>query len=143
MRGRRSPGHFVPSLSSALSIFNLRERRREPERMDQPDLEQAQHEAALRGLERINRWSGSARILWAPILSLTQNNPGRPLRMLDLATGAGDLPIRLWQKASKVGLPLAIEACDRSPGALEFARKRAENLGAPIRFFQLDALTEP
>ena len=40
----------------------LRRRCRQPELMDQPGLSAAEHEQALRGLERINRWNGSARI---------------------------------------------------------------------------------
>src|SRR5438128_111546 len=46
-------------------LSTLRRRHRRPEIMDEPDLDAARHHHALRGLERINRWSGSARSLWS------------------------------------------------------------------------------
>jgi SAM-dependent methyltransferase len=108
--------------------------------MDQPDLDAAHHLHALRGLERINRWSGSSRILWPSIRVLARANGGRPLRLLDVATGAGDVPLTLWRKACRASLPLQIEGGDVSPRAVAYAQQRAEHLGAGVRFFQLDAL---
>jgi SAM-dependent methyltransferase len=123
-----------------LWIPPLRQRRRLPELMDQPDLDAGHHLHALRGLERINRWSGSSRILWPPIRALAQDHGNRPLRLLDVASGGGDVPLRLWRQARKSGLPLQIEGGDISPRAVAHARQRAEQLGAEVRFFPLDAL---
>jgi 2-polyprenyl-3-methyl-5-hydroxy-6-metoxy-1,4-benzoquinol methylase len=109
--------------------------------MDQPDLDPAVHGAALRGLARINFISGSDAILWRPIERLAAGS-GRPLRLLDVATGAGDVPIRLWQRARRVGLPLEIHAGDISPTALECARARAAEVGAPVEFFRIDVLND-
>jgi 2-polyprenyl-3-methyl-5-hydroxy-6-metoxy-1,4-benzoquinol methylase len=120
--------------------FALR-RRREPELIDQPDLEESLHRDALRGLERINRWSGSAGILWRPIRALAQQN-GAPLRLLDVATGAGDVPLRLWYKARRAGLSLEVAGCDRSPRAVAHAGHRAAQVGAAVRFFECDALSD-
>ena len=89
------------------------ERRLQPEIIDQPDIEPGQLHGALRGLERINWWSGSARILWQPIRRLAAERPTRPLRILDIATGAGDVPIRLWRKACGAGIKLEIAGCER------------------------------
>jgi len=121
-------------------IPQLKQRRRLPELMDQPDLDAAHHLHALRGLERINRWSGSSRILWAPLRALAQAQSTRPLRLLDVASGGGDVPLSLWRKARQAGLPLLIEGGDLSPRAIAHARQKAERLGAEVRFFQLDAL---
>jgi ubiquinone/menaquinone biosynthesis C-methylase UbiE len=121
-----------------MNPFNVR--RREPEIIDQPDLEEQRHVQALRGLERINLWSGSAGILWRPIRALARASAGTPLRLLDVATGAGDLPIRLWQRARRAGVPLTVEGCDRSPTALAHARRRAAERGANVRFFECDAV---
>src|SRR5438309_1542594 len=93
-------------------------RRLQPEVMDQPGLEPKRHRQALHGLGRINWWSGSAGILWPPLAALARVSP-HPLRVLDLATGGGDVPIRLWQKAQRAGLPLVIEGCDVSPVAVD------------------------
>jgi 2-polyprenyl-3-methyl-5-hydroxy-6-metoxy-1,4-benzoquinol methylase len=64
------------------------------------------------------------------------------LRVLDLATGAGDLPIRLWHKARRAHIQLRLEGCDVSPRAVAYAHQRAKNQGADVRFFQLDALAD-
>src|SRR5438093_141488 len=117
----------------------LSTRRRRPELMDQPDLDRDRHWQALRGLGRINRWSGSAGILW-PALRDLGKKLGRPLRVLDVATGGGDVPLRLWQKARRSGLAMHIEGCDVSPAAVAFAQARADREQAPVRFFVLDAL---
>jgi 2-polyprenyl-3-methyl-5-hydroxy-6-metoxy-1,4-benzoquinol methylase len=120
-------------------LLDVRRRRREPEIMDQPDLDRRRHVEALRGLERINRWSGSARILWPRLLEFARQSAG-PLRVLDVATGAGDVPVRLWRRARKAGVPLRIDGCDRSACAVEHARRRAAEEGANVTFFEWDAL---
>ncbi len=119
---------------------DLRRRRRRPELMDQPDLDARQHVHALRGLERINFWSGSVRILWPPIRALLRQAGGRPLRVLDLAAGAGDVPIGLWRRAHRAGWPLEIEAWDISPRAVAYGQARAEALGAAVHFREADAI---
>ena len=56
------------------------------------------------------------------------------LRVLDVATGGGDVPIHLWSKARRAGLDLRIAGCDRNPSAVEFAcRRAAEGLQAVLR----------
>jgi SAM-dependent methyltransferase len=117
-------------------------RQRQPEIMDQPGLDRQRHEQALRGLARINFWSRSARILWPPLAALAREL-GRPVRVLDLATGAGDVPLRLGRLAHRAGLPLDIEGCDVSPAAVEHARGRADRSGAAVRFVVRDVLSGP
>jgi 2-polyprenyl-3-methyl-5-hydroxy-6-metoxy-1,4-benzoquinol methylase len=121
-------------------LRTISERRLQPEIIDQPDIDAPRLRGALRGLERINWWSGSARILWGPIHQLARECPARPLRILDVATGAGDVPIRLWRKARRAGVALEIAGCDRSAQAIAYARARAREYGAAIHFFTWDAL---
>ncbi|HYT93306.1 MAG TPA: methyltransferase domain-containing protein [Gemmataceae bacterium] len=123
-------------------LLDVRQRRREPEIMDQPGLDPRRHVEALRGLERINRFSGSARILWPAILELARSSAA-PLRLLDVATGGGDVPLRLWQRAQKAGIALGVDGCDRSTCAIDHARANAVRLGADVRFFEWDALSGP
>lgn len=120
--------------------MNVERRRRQPEIMDEPDLDPRRHGHALRSLERINLWSGTARSLWLALGTLRERTPTRPLRILDVATGAGDVPVRLWQRARRAGLAFDIQGCDRSPQALAHARQRAEEKGAAVGFFACDAL---
>lgn len=111
--------------------------------MDDPDLDPAAHHDALRGLARINLLSLSANVLWPPLQRLARRVAPRPLRVLDIATGAGDVPIRLWKKARRAGLGIEIEASDCSAIALDHARDRAARDGAEIGFRVLDALEDP
>lgn len=117
----------------------LRERRLEPEIMDEPDMAGERHAQALRGLERINAWSGSARLLWLELAQLARSGP---IRVLDVATGAGDLPIRLWRRARRHGLSVEMHGMDRSASAIEYARRRARARQAEVHFFLGDALGE-
>lgn len=112
----------------------------QPEIMDQPDLDEQRHWNALRGLERINRWSGSARILWPAVRDLARAGHSVPLRILDLASGAGDVSIGLWRRARRAGLPVQVDGWDISPRAVTYARKRAGDQKAEVQFFQADAL---
>jgi SAM-dependent methyltransferase len=121
----------------------LSARRRRPEIMDQPDLNPAEHHRALGGLARINLLSGSARILWPPLLALGRALGKRDLRILDLATGGGDVPIRLWRKAAQAGLDWHIEGWDFSPVAVEHAQKRAAQARAGVSFAVQDVLQGP
>jgi SAM-dependent methyltransferase len=120
----------------------LEQRRLRPEVMDQPGLDPAQHARALSGLARINWWSRSAGILWPQLLRQALATR-EPLRVLDLATGAGDVLIRLSRLARRQGIRLQVEGCDVSAVAVEYARRRAEEAGADVRFFVHDALAGP
>jgi len=120
----------------------LSQRRREPEIMDQPDLDPVLHVQALQGLARINWLSASAGILWPPLLDLARRQ-SRTLRVLDLATGGGDVPRRLWRRAQRAAVALQFEGCDLSPVAVAHATTNARRSGANVRFFVHDVLQGP
>jgi 2-polyprenyl-3-methyl-5-hydroxy-6-metoxy-1,4-benzoquinol methylase len=122
-------------------MFPIRQRQRQPEIMDQPDLPPAEHDQALAGLARINFFSRSARILWPDLAGLARQRPR--LRLLDVATGAGDVPLCLWRWARRHSLDWQIAGCDISPQAIGHARNRACRAGAEVSFFVHDALAGP
>jgi SAM-dependent methyltransferase len=111
--------------------------------MDRPGLDASAHAEALRGLGRINCLSLGASLLWPAIAGLVASHPGRPVRVLDLACGGGDVPIRLARGARRAGLDVRIDGCDISETAVAFARESAHHAGVPVGFFRLDALNEP
>jgi SAM-dependent methyltransferase len=113
-----------------------------PEAMDDPALPAGRHRHALRGLSRLNALSGSTRILWPAIAKLARSQ-GRALRILDLASGAGDVPLGLWRRARRARLEMEIHGLDVSPRAVNFAREQAKRLGAAVRFEELDVLADP
>ena len=87
-------------------VLSLLQRDKQPEIMDQPGLAAADHEQALRALSRINWISGVAGSLWSPIRRLAEERRGQPLRVLDVASGGGDVVIRLASRARRAGLPI-------------------------------------
>jgi 2-polyprenyl-3-methyl-5-hydroxy-6-metoxy-1,4-benzoquinol methylase len=122
----------------------IRERRLEPELMDQPDLDRALHRDALRGLRRINVLSRSAAIMWPEIAAAARRVYPRPLRVLDLACGGGDNAIALATRARQAGAAIEVHGCDISPLAVEVARQRAEESGAKnVEFFLSNVLEDP
>jgi 2-polyprenyl-3-methyl-5-hydroxy-6-metoxy-1,4-benzoquinol methylase len=124
----------------------MKARQLEPEIMDDPGLEAGRHHAALRGLARLNRVSGAASLVWPLIASLARAAApaNRSIRVLDIATGGGDLPIAIRRCARKVGLDVTVDGCDISDTALAYAESRADEARVTgCRFFQLNALTEP
>jgi len=122
--------------------LSLRQRKFEPEIMDDPALDAQRHFAALQGLERINRWSGSLDILWPSLSALARKEPNRTLRVLDIATGAGDMPIGLSLRARKARMQIQVDGCDRSARTVAYAHERAEQAGVACQFFPLDVLRD-
>ena len=110
--------------------------------MDQVGLGITEHFAALQGLARINWLSRSDAILWPPIERLARADPRSTIRVLDLATGGGDVPLALMRRAVRTGLNLRIDGCDVSPQAVEFARWKGAASGLAVSFFTLDVLNE-
>ncbi len=111
--------------------------------MDQPGLDAVEHEKALAGLRRVNSISRTAAVLWPAIAACSPLADGKPLQVLDLASGGGDVPIELARRAIAAGRDFHIEGCDRSPEAVRIARSRADALRLPVRFSVLDALRDP
>ncbi|MEO6054979.1 MAG: methyltransferase domain-containing protein [Chthoniobacterales bacterium] len=92
-----------------------------PEQMDLPQPVSAELEEDLDNLRKLNSWFGSYRL----ILYFLQRwlKPGSNVRILDLATGSGDIPryIIRWCRARNI--TVEIDAVDFHPSTLEIAKK--------------------
>jgi len=119
-------------------LSQLRTRERIPELMDAPAIDPAEHRRALAALARINRVTNSAGLLWPAIRRLA-TRLGRTIRVLDVATGSGDVPAGLLARAKRSGIPLEVAGCDVSPTAIDLARRQQRG----IEFIVLDALHQP
>ncbi|MEM9355729.1 MAG: methyltransferase domain-containing protein [Pseudomonadota bacterium] len=127
-------------------MLSLQHRQLQPEWMDQPDLDERLHCDALRGLARLNWISYSARTLWQPIFEFAQQrrpSPSRPIRVLDIACGGGDVTVALWHLAAAANLPLSIVACDISQTAIDHAQQLSSERSADICFEKRDVLEDP
>lgn len=111
------------------------------ELMDDPMLDPATHRLALRGLANINRVTGSAAVLWRSIRQIAAADR-RPLRVLDLACGGGDVTIAIRKLAERDGTMVRVDGCDISATAVEHAHQQAERERVDLTFFRLDALRE-
>jgi len=116
------------------------ERNLQPEVMDQPGLDVQLHGQALRALARINVLSRTASILWPPIRDFGRRQANRPISILDLASGGGDVTIGLWHRLRRAGIEARIVGRDKSPTAIEIAQRRAGEFGADVEFVLGDAL---
>jgi 2-polyprenyl-3-methyl-5-hydroxy-6-metoxy-1,4-benzoquinol methylase len=111
------------------------------ELIDGPCAERSEMERTLKDLAWINRFLGGERVVVRALSGLVER-PGRPVRILDVATGYADLPRAIVRWARRRGIEVKIEALDRNPQALELAV--AASAGYPeIRFRQADALRLP
>jgi len=119
-------------------LAGLQNRERIPELMDDPALDPAEHRSALEGLAQLNRYSRSIGILWPTIRALSRKLD-RPLRVLDVATGSGDIPKGLIVKALRSGLRLDVAGCDISSTAIATARTNCPD----GLFFVHDAIRQP
>jgi len=124
-------------------LRDLSHRDRRPELMDDPALAETLHRQALSGLERVNRISGIASLLWRSIHPLCQRSPQRPLRVFDVGCGGGDISVGVWKKAQRAGCPIQIGGCDISPKALRMSTERARAAGAEAEYVSVDILNEP
>lgn len=112
---------------------------RVPERMDDPDLPEAEHRRALRGLARLNRASGGARAIWRaarPALPRAQ----APIRAIDVACGGGDVTVDLARRARRAGHEVHWTLADVSEVALDRARERFDAAGFTCETVRADAL---
>lgn len=125
-----------------LRVPDLSRRVIEAELMDDPSLDAAEHRRALNGLARLNRAGASAATLWRSIGPMLRTPGHAGLSVLDVATGAGDVPISLALRARKAGLALSLTGCDISSTALAEAERRARQAGIDFATFQLDAVQQ-
>jgi 2-polyprenyl-3-methyl-5-hydroxy-6-metoxy-1,4-benzoquinol methylase len=93
----------------------------ELELMDRPQPVSLELERDLENIRQLNRWFGSYALI-SMFLS-RWIKPGSRLRIVDLATGSGDIPRLIAACGRKIGAELRIDALDRQSATLEMAQK--------------------
>jgi 2-polyprenyl-3-methyl-5-hydroxy-6-metoxy-1,4-benzoquinol methylase len=119
-----------------------------PERMDDPSLDAAEHEAALCTLNRMNRWLGIDRRLACEVAGVVSRNstardPGNEVSILELGAGGGSLMQYLNRVVTltKGGVVLRRFALDISHRAMSFLRLHVPD--TTIRAIAADARRLP
>jgi SAM-dependent methyltransferase len=108
-----------------------------PELMDRPQPVTAELVSDLRNLRQLNRHFGSHALVTHFLRRWIQ--PGMRLRVLDLATGSGDIPRLVIDYARKTGATVTVDAVDQQSSTLEIARGLSADY-PEIDFKQGDAL---
>jgi len=88
-----------------------------PELLDGPLDDRPALAANLRDLRRINRLTGGSGLSLRAVRAL-----GDPATILDVGTGAADIPALLLADARRRGIPLEVTATDSRPEVLDAAR---------------------
>jgi SAM-dependent methyltransferase len=112
------------------------------ERMDEPGQDPAQLGLSLADLRGVNRWLGGCRVALHHLGGLVARHPRPRYRVLDVATGSADIPLRAAAWARARGIAMEIVATDHHPTTLEFARRHAAGEAA-VRVEPADALHLP
>jgi len=91
------------------------------EMMDRDQPVSAELECDLKRIRQLNRWFGSYRL----VLDFVRDwiKPADKLRIVDLATGSGDIPRLIVDYARKISATVEMDALDRQPATLEIARR--------------------
>lgn len=122
---------------------DLRVRRREPEWMDDPAIDEGLLAHALDDLARINRLCGTARRLAAEVAGRRPRG-ARTLRVLDAGCGGGEVTIELERRVNEAARrhgargTVEVVGCDLSPTAIDRATRLAAAAGSPVRFMVRD-----
>jgi len=109
----------------------------QPELMDRSQPVSAELERDLRNLRQLNRYFGS----YAVVLRFMRRwvKLGDRLRVVDLATGSGDIPRLIVDLARKIGVAVQIDALDQQASTLEIAKKLSADY-PEISFLQANIL---
>jgi 2-polyprenyl-3-methyl-5-hydroxy-6-metoxy-1,4-benzoquinol methylase len=92
-----------------------------PELMDRPQPVTRELERDLANLRSFNRWFGSHRLVRHFLRRWLQ--PNKKARILDLATGSGDIPRLIVDHARRENLAVQIDAIDQQESTIEIARR--------------------
>jgi len=107
------------------------------ELMDRPQPVSDELERDLHNIRQLNRWFGSYRLISFFLKAWIK--PDACLRVVDLATGSGDIPRLIADYARAIGGDVQIDALDQQPATLEVAKKFSVNYPS-IAFIEANLL---
>jgi ubiquinone/menaquinone biosynthesis C-methylase UbiE len=104
------------------------ERRSLPELMDLPPdtYTREELEGALDDLTRVNRYLGCSRAVLKHLSALRAETADEEFTVLDVATGAADIPVAIAKWGRDAGIRVGITAVDLDRNSIGTARRRCE-----------------
>src|SRR4051812_30565321 len=108
-----------------------------PELMDRPQPVTRELERDLANLRSLNRWFGSYRLVRHFLRRWLL--PNSKARILDVATGSGDIPRLIVDFARRRNTSVDVEAIDQQASTIEIARRLSADY-SEIEFFRADLL---
>lgn len=111
--------------------------------MDAPGLPESEVAQAYQVLRRVNRQLGNLRSLGRELQRFLDEEPrdGRPVSILDVGSGSGDLPQALQTRLERQRIPNRVLGLDRDPTAVALAHRQSPSQSLDI--IQGDALRLP
>jgi len=106
--------------------------------MDRPQPVTPELASDLRNLRKLNRYFGSYRLIEYFLRRWIQ--PRSRMRILDLATGSGDIPRLIVDYARNAGADVTVDAVDQQQSTLEIARSLSGDY-PEIEFVEGDVLS--
>lgn len=112
----------------------------EPEQIDEPDQPFSDIVQSMGDVARSNRLLGGTQTVLFHVARLLKGVPrGTPIRILDIATGSGDIPCALMDWGRRRGHKLSVVGVDALPAMLRLAQGRE----CGVSLVQADALSLP
>jgi 2-polyprenyl-3-methyl-5-hydroxy-6-metoxy-1,4-benzoquinol methylase len=108
-----------------------------PELMDRPQPVTPELARDLQNLRKLNRYFGSYRLIEHFLRRWL--TPGSRMRIVDLATGSGDIPRLVVDYARRVKAAVTIDAVDQQPSTVEIARSLSSEY-PEIEFIEANVL---
>jgi hypothetical protein len=121
-------------------VTPLQRREHAEELLDAPSHDMAELDQSLGHVASVNRWLGGVSAITRYVKLLLRERG--TVRLLDVATGSADIPLRIAQWARRHEHTVQILATDVHPQMLELARRRCRDY-AEISVEHADALALP
>jgi SAM-dependent methyltransferase len=96
----------------------------------------------LEDIARVNRWLGGEKALVSAIAPLLeQHDFGRPIEVVDLGCGSGDLPRAVVKWCRRKNIPVSVTAVDINDSIIRYATSQSKDF-PEIRFEKIDVFSD-
>ena len=127
----------------AVTLRAMRRVANERELLDGP-LDEPTLRGNLRDLRRVNRWLGGADLSWRAVNNVLQSiPPPKTVRLLDIGTGGGEIPVELALRARRASRRMEIVATEIRPEIVSVAAETTRGVAEVVaRLAESDLSTE-